>query len=377
MNHIYLDHAAATEMYGAVQTKLQNFLDSDLYGNPSSVHEMGRKSRNILDQARIDASKIFECQLDEIFFTSGATEAMGLGIVGGYLGPRSEKREERKVLVSPLVHSCVWGAVGFLEQNFGVEVETLPITDEGFLDLKKIDEKLLGSAAMIVVEHGNSEIGVVQPVAKLGKMLDKLEEEKPLLIVDCAASVVCEKISLEYQKCDMLVISGEKFGAPAGSGLLLKRKDVKLQPLVNGSQEFGFRGGTENVFGIYGLVEALKQKESRRGAERESLKALHAYFRSEFVKRFPDYEVTTPEKDFLPHIFHFRLPEEKAEVFVQRADLAGFCISAGSACSSGAITGSRALQNLGLSEDESRRGVRVSFGVETTTEELEQFLDWI
>ncbi len=381
---VYLDHAASTPPYLVVQDQLQRLI-SQAHGNPSSIHQIGRKSRSLIDTARITIAKLFECQLDEIIFTSGATEAMHLGIVGSFLShyqPEASNHHPKKIYVSPLVHSCVQNALQYLENNYAVEIKHLPLTAGGYIDVENIESGIFETASHIILEHGNSETGHLQPVAKLGKKINKWKEEnkenpKPILIVDAAASAVTEKISLEYQKCDMLILSGEKIGGISGTGVLVKKKSIEIQPLIIGSQEFGFRGGTENIIGIYALGKALEIKEEERDREVERLRDLHSYLCEQFMNKLPHYQVTTPIENNLPHIFHFILPEEKAEIFVQRADLAGFCISAGSACSSGAITGSKALINLGFTEQESQRGVRISFGTSTTKKEINQFLAWM
>ena len=375
---IYLDHAAGTVSYPLD-------IPTNLYANPSSIHGLGRVVRGELDIARRSIAEDLECESSEIVFTSGATEAVHLAIIGHYLARREQRTVNSGrgvVYSSPLVHSCVWAALNFLETHFQVEIKLLPVDKSGFLDLDQIGEVIFSEADIIVTEFGNSEIGLLQPVTKLGKKLDKWAQahqnhQKPTYIVDAAAAVVTEKIVLEYQKCDFLTLSGEKFGGLKGSGVLLHRRGVGLNPIIGGSHELGYRGGTENVVGTLAFANALRLHSELRTAIRERLVDLHNLARTYFQKNLPNCKITTPEQDFLPHVFHFIIPNSTAAVFVARADQAGLAISAGSACSSGTTTESKVLKHLGLSEQESNRGVRISFGRTTTQEELEAALDII
>lgn len=370
---IYLDHAAATNPYPRSLD-----VDEELYANPSSIHAPGQVVRAALDKARLQLARDLECQPTEIVFTSGATEAIHLAIIGHYLS-RSNKRGV--VYTSPLVHSCVWSALSFLETHFAVEVRHLPIDADGFLDLAAIGEAVFAEADLIVTEFGNSEIGLLQPVTKLGKALEKWVSEtgqpKPALIVDAAAAVVTEKVALEYQKCDFIALSAEKFGGLKGSGLLLHRTGVPLTSIIGGSHELGYRGGTENVMGALALSNALQWHEEAKTATRKSLLKWHQLTRAWFTDNLPSCQITTPVENFLPHVFHFILPSSSAALFVAKADQAGLAISAGSACSSGTTTASKVLLHLGLDEVAAGRGVRLSFGRITTPTELREALEII
>ncbi|MCK5461326.1 aminotransferase class V-fold PLP-dependent enzyme [Candidatus Gracilibacteria bacterium] len=376
MSEIYLDHAAATPIYPEVLEKISE-AGKICFGNPSSIHQEGIKVKTILDETRYGVAKFFECKIGEVVFTSGATESLNLAIIGNYLHQRvGDKTFKGTIFISPLVHASITGACTFLEKHFGAEIKFLPIENSGFLNMEQIDAKIFDKANIIVCEHGNSEIGIVQPIAKLGKKIKKYREEKekgtPVFIVDTAASVVTEKISLSHQVCDMLTVSGEKFGAGAGSGILIKQSKVLLSSLFHGSHEFGLRGGTENWLGILGLKEALKLHEKNRVKMREHFKTLQEFARKYFIEKFPEIKITTPRKNFLPHIFHFRLLKESGELFVQKCDLDGVCISAGAACSSGNVSGSSILKNIGCSDKEAKRGIRISFGRNTMENDLKK-----
>lgn len=368
----YFDHAAATTMYPEVRALLQKLVGRD-FGNPSSIHSAGRESRAVIDSARLQVSQSLHVSLDEIVFTSGATEAMHLAVVGHWLSLDIEARQ-KKLLVSPLSHGCVFGALGFLQKHFDVTVDFLPLDSQGFFDVDKLGDFPPQDYSMVIAEHGNSEIGHIQPVQKLWQWSES-GINGPKIILDLAASSVTEDISTESLKYNVAVLSGEKIGGISGAGLLIARSGFDVEPLISGSQEWGRRGGTENIMGIAALGLALEIKTQKRFEERAKLLKQNQKWRLELANPLcrsatsplclgessEGYEITTPADNFLPHVLHFLLPEgQVASTFVQQMDLKGICLSAGSACRSGTVTGSRALQTMGYSEDEAKRGVRVS-----------------
>lgn len=372
--YLYFDHAAATTPRTEALAALK---EAGLGGNPSSVHATGRQARGLVDEARIALAEACLVSPEEVIFTSGATEALHLGIIGAYLaraGKKLAQQDGRVIYVSPLVHHCVWSALDFLTKHHGVEVRLLPIGKTGHLDLECIGESVFSNADLVVCEHLNSEIGVLQPVAKLGKKMlkwaEETEKQKPIFVVDSAAAVVTERVGLDFCKADLVALSGEKFGGLSGAGVLFKAKNLPLEPLVAGSHEWGWRGGTENVVGITALNAAYQAHLAQQNTLKNRLEGYWHDLHAAFESSFPHHRVLTPQKGRGSHIFHFLLPVGEAARFVAQADLAGLALSAGSACSSGAVEGSQVLLNLGYDAATSLRGVRISFGWNTTKKEI-------
>ncbi len=365
MTATYLDHAASTTLCPEAERAIQD--TSAIIGNPSATHAHGRAARAILDQSRFKCSQIFGCKTNEVLFTSGATEAINMAMIGSYLA----SGKKRKIWLSPLCHKSMWESAEFLRQNFDAQIELIPVTKDGFFAPEIFEPDFFSDAILIVVEHGNSELGILQPVEQIGKATSGLENP-PLLIIDTAASIVTEDISLKKFKADFCTISAEKFGGPKGAGILIKKESAPLEPLFRGSQEFGLRGGTENISGIAGMARALEIHEGTKDKLKVHLTSLHQFTRDYFEKNFPTLKITTPTDNFCPHIFHFLLDEMMADLFVSQCDLEGVLISAGSACSSSSITGSRVLKNLGYTEEEAKKGIRISFGQDTTQKDLEK-----
>ena len=371
---IYLDHAASTSLYPEAIQAMQRACK--IIGNPSSIHFQGREAKSILDEARIKCAEILCCNASEVIFTSGATESLNLAMIGGYLARRSGGGT---VWVSPLSHACVRGAADFLKKHFGAAVCFLPLDKHGFFAKKTFDPNFFKGSALVAVEHGNSEIGLLQPVEKIGEAIKAMSDKGddfPVFIVDCAASIVTESISFEKLCADFVALSGEKFGGPKGSGILLKNKNTPLEPIFKGSQEFGLRGGTENIQAVAGIAKALELHERGRSGLNNKWQELHRFIRNYFQEKWPHLRITTPEKNFLPHIFHFLLGGGMSSgLFVAKCDLGGLSISAGSACASGCVRGSSVLKNLGVSEEDSGRGVRISLGRETSFSDVQRCLE--
>lgn len=376
-DYLYFDHAAATSIRPEAWAAIASLRSLPL-ANPSSTHQYGRQSKALIDEARIKFAELCMVKSDEVIFTSGATEAVHTGLIGAYLGLKTKRPARRGrgvVYTSPLVHSCVWAALDFLKQNHQVEIKKLPILSTGHLDLETIDEALIGESDMIVIEHLNSEIGVLQPASKLGKKIIRYAEEtgnsKPIFMVDAAASAVSELVGLDFQKCDLLSLSAEKIGGLSGTGVLLRRQKLVLKPLLGGSQEWGRRGGTENTLGITAFHRAYTAYHQHLEPQNTQLDLINERLRSFFETELKEYKITTPREGSGRHILHVVAPIEPASLIVAQADLKGVAISAGSACSSGSVENSKVLSALGYDEETSQRGFRISWGWSTTMAETE------
>jgi|GEM_PF-4386678 len=178
-----------------------------------------------------------------------------------------------------------------------------------------------------------------------------------------------ELIGLDFFKCDLLAFSGEKFGALSGTGVLLKSQKTLLKPVQGGTQEWGYRGGTENIIGISAFASAYQVHHQNLETQNELLKKIGTVVRS-FLET-QKVKIITPKEGSALHVLHFLLPVGEASLFIAQADLAGIALSAGSACSSGSVEGSKALINLGLNETEAQRGIRISWGWDTSVEQAE------
>jgi cysteine desulfurase len=345
---IYLDHAATTPMLPEAIEAVADGMRR--WANPSSPHAEGRAARAALEDARARIKAALDWD-GELIFTSGASESIAIGVNRG--------RADRK-LVSAIEHDSVMRAA---------PDATVLSVEKGAIDEDVLDSLLAqGGRPLVAIQHINSETGAIQPVSSLAK---RVRDAGGLLLSDCAQSA--GKFALP--DADMLVVSAHKFGGPPGIGALLLRDFAILEPV--GGQEFGYRGGTENLPAVLGFAAALEATPVDADGN-----ALWLGREQGIADNIYDleYDMQRAGGDWVGgkvvcahHIIAITMPHLAAAAQLIRFDAAGFSISAGSACSSGTLKTSRALKGFGLDDDAASRTIRVSFGWSTTPEEIAAF----
>lgn len=364
----YLDHAAATDVHPSVQALVQTLLQQEIK-NPSSVHHSGRNARTIIDRARATVAEILRKTPEQIVFTSGATESVAHAMVGGCLCGSKPPT----ILVSPFAHSCVQAAAQWCVRHIGATVVALPV--QGALwDIPALHEASLKDITLIAVEDGNSETGAIQDIPAL---LEQVKNHNPSIpvIVDGAAGFVGGVESYTLSGVSAYTLSGEKCGGLAGTGCLVLGEGFSPAPIIPGTQERGYRGGTQNTIGIAAFAHALELFAS----EKTGLIQKWGELKKRLIAGLRDIPgiTQTLEGDIpsLPHIHHILLPEGwRGDSMVARLDMQGVAVSAGTACSSGSVSASPVLQAMGYDESTAQRGIRISFGRTTTHEDIDFFL---
>lgn len=340
MPSIYLDHAATTPLLPAArEAMLEGFA---IWANPSSPHKAGRAARAALEDARSRVKAALGWE-GEVIFTSGASEALGIGL--------GRAQVERRI-VSAVEHDAVFRATP--------DAEILPIR-EGEPDSDALGEMLAQPGrAVVAVQSINSETGTVLMPFVRNALAEQVRAAGGLLLADCSQSAGKEPLP----DADMIVVSAHKLGGPIGIGALLVRDWPMLAP--SGGQERGYRPGTENLPGAMALAAALEAGdcETWQTTAEQRFDFKNALFRNG--------EVLTPGVQ-CSHIFAVAAPRMAATAMLIRMDSLGFAISAGSACSSGTLKPSRVLQGFGIDPDVARRTIRVSLGWNTTPTELDAF----
>jgi cysteine desulfurase len=341
ISHIYLDHAATTPMLPAAR---EAWLEgAAIWANPSSPHASGRAARAALEDARARVKAALGWE-GEVLFTSGASEALAIGL--------GRAKAERR-LVSAVVHDAVFRAAP--------DAEVLPVVD-GEVDSEALGAALARGRAVVAVQSVNSETGTVLLPYANDPVVAQVRAAGSLFLADSSQSA--GKTALP--DADMVVVSAHKLGGPVGIGALLVRDSGMLEP--SGGQERGYRAGTENLPGALAFAAALE-------AGGIDSWATSAEQRLGFGKRLSDYgEILQPGIQ-CSHIFAVASPKISATAMLIRMDAMGFAISAGSACSSGTLKQSRVLQGFGIDADLARRTVRVSIGWSTTPAELDAFAE--
>lgn len=251
MQHIYLDHAATSPMHPDVVKSMLPFM-TEAFGNPSSIHFFGRKSRHAVDEARQTIADSINAKPNEIIFTSGGTEADNLAIIGTAMKMQGKGKH---IITSAIEHHAVLHTCENLEKQ-GFTVTYLPVNEAGLVSVKDVEAALTPETILVTIMFGNNEVGAIQPIREIGELL---QDHQAVFHTDAVQAYGLVDIDVNHYKIDLLSVSAHKINGPKGTGFLFMREGVKLAPLLfGGEQEKKRRAGTENVAGIIGLQTAAQ-----------------------------------------------------------------------------------------------------------------------
>jgi cysteine desulfurase len=362
---IYLDHAASTPMHPEALRRMLPYM-TELYGNPSSIHSSGRDALAAITQARDSIGAALNVSGRRILFTGGGTESDNLAL----FGLAARQKYSGHLIATRTEHHAVLHACERLEQ-LGVAVTYLPVDETGRVQPEEVRRALRPDTFLITVMHGNNETGTVQPVQEIGRIA---REAGIPFHVDAVQAFGAVKLDLAKQPIDLLSLSAHKIGGPKGVGALYVTDKLVVQPLLyGGNQERGRRAGTENVPGIVGFGAAAELVTGDRLKERRAcLEGLRELLLHELTRLLPPgaFLVNGHPTERLPQILNISFPGVSAETLLMNLDLAGVCVSSGSACTSGSLTPSHVLTAMGLASGRVKSAVRFSFAPSTTAEEI-------
>jgi cysteine desulfurase len=363
---IYLDHAATTPLDEKVLEAMLPYLQGK-YGNPSSVHALGREARAAVEGARAKIAQTLNAEPKEIVFTSGGTESVNAVHKGAALDWGGKGGH---FIISSVEHSCVLECADWLVKN-GFEVTRVPVDPEGRVDPKDVEKAVRKDTLLVSIMAANNEVGTLEPFREIGQWC---REKGILFHTDAVQAYGKMSIDVQNDPMDFLSVSAHKIYGPKGAGFFYRRKGVGLVPLIHGGgQERDSRGGTENVAGIVGLGEAAKLIHGEE-TERGRLRGLTDVFIADLKRICPRVKLNGPldSSRRVPGIVNVTLPGLSGEALVQGLDAKGFAVSSGPACSAGSAPPSRVLMAMGRSEKEAKQGLRVSFGRSNTVEQAKQ-----
>lgn len=364
---IYFDYNATTPLDAAVRAELLPFL-TDFWGNPSSVHQVGRKARALLDDARDRAARFLGAKPSEIIFTSGGTEANNLAIFGT---ARLLKAKGRHLITTAVEHHAGLHCFDYLEKKEGFNVTRLPVDPEGRVSVADFEQAIRPDTVFASVMAANNEIGTIQPVAKIGAIC---QERGILFHTDAVQWFGKEPFShISQFKADLVSICGHKFHGPKGAGILYIKSPLHPDPLFfGGGHENERRAGTENLAAIIGLVSALEKFVKTPVFDRNHLAPWIASLR-QLVTTLPGCELVSPAEGCLGNTVAFTVQGTEGMTLMAGLDMEGICASSGSACSAGSLEPSHVILALGKREVANSL-VRFSLGRETTVEEVNYVL---
>ncbi len=367
---IYLDYSATTPPSPEAIAAMQSVL-TQLWGNPSSLHQWGQRGATVVEEARIRVAQLLNApDPASIIFTTGGTEADNLAITG----VTRHYRTPQHVIISSVEHSAVAQPVLFLEQQ-GWEVTRLPVNRQGRVNPRDLEEALQSNTVLVSIIYGQSEVGTLQPIEVLGNILRSRRRSTVLFHTDAVQIAGRLPIDVQRLPVDLLSVSSHKIYGTQGAGALYVRPGVELMPLLGGGgQERGLRSGTQAVPAIAGFGVAAELAGAKISVEMRRLYGL----RDRLFDRLSDVEGLVPTGDLLhrlPHHVSFCLTDTEritGKTLVRQMNLAGIGISAGSACHSGKLSPSPILLAMGYSESAALGGIRLTLGRDTTIADI----DW-
>ncbi|WP_091231567.1 cysteine desulfurase family protein [Microbacterium sp. 3J1] len=352
---LYLDHAATTPVRAEVWEAMRPYL-FDVFGNPSSHHEVGEAAASALEDARSRVAAVLGMRAGDVVFTGGGTEANNLAVKGIVLARLHDGR--RHLVVSPIEHESILESAEYLERFHGVRVTRIAVDTVGRITPDALQAAMSDDTALVALGHANNEIGTIQDVPALAAVAHRAGVP---LHVDAVQSA--SWLPLSGLGADAVAIAGHKLGTPKGIGALAVRGRIPLEPLLHGGgQERGRRSGTENVAGAVALATALELAEAERGVVNAGVSAVSSDFIREVLRAVPQAALTGDPASRLPATASFTFAGVSGEAVLLELERRGVVSSSGSACAAGSDDPSHVLLACGVDPAVAQTSVRFSFG---------------
>lgn len=371
---IYLDHAATTPLRPEALQAMLPYLQEG-FGNPSSIHAVGQRARKALEDARETVARVLECRPNEVVFTSGGTESDNAAIKGGALALRPTGNH---IVTTAIEHHAVLHVCHQLE-GFGFGVTYVPVDSDGLVNPQDVLDAITDQTVLVSVMYANNEIGTVEPVAEIARLVKERAKEQGRTILvhtDAVQAAGYLDLSVKTLGVDMLSLSAHKFHGPKGVGALYVRRGTPFSPLLmGGGQERERRSGTENVPAIVGMAEALRLSELEREAACAHSAALRDRVAAGILETVPGVILNGHPTRRLPNNVNVCFPGLEAEPVLLGLDLKGIYASSGSACSTASLEPSHVLTAIGRPADVARGSLRVTVGRGTTEDDVDYFLE--
>ncbi len=366
----YLDNSATTVCEPGVVEKVVQMM-SVIYGNPSAMHNKGVEAENYVKEAKEIIAKTMKVQEKELIFTSGGTESNNLAIMGC---AAANHRMGKHLITTRIEHPSVGNVMKHMEEE-GFEVTYLPVDENGIVKLDKLKEALRPDTMLVSVMHVNNEIGAVQPIEEISKIV-KANNKATLFHVDAIQSYGKYRIYPKKMGIDLLSVSGHKIHGPKGVGFLYCDAKVKIKPILfGGGQQKDLRSGTENVPGIVGIAEAAKEIYTDFETKIEQLYEIKEHFIEEVLKLEGTKINGLTTRDSAPHVVSVSFPGVRSEVLLHSLEEREVYASAGSACSTNKPAVSATLKSINAPKEHLDSTLRFSFSVHTTKEEIDYCIE--
>jgi cysteine desulfurase len=364
----YLDFNATTPPAEFLQTKVGDWLQQ--WGNPSSIHQVGRGPKTLLRESRQKIAQFIGADSLEIIFTAGGSEANNLALRGSFEYAKLHAQSRNEIIVSSVEHPSLMKSAQSLVA-MGAKLHILPVSREGQIDLKSYQNLLCEKTLMVSVMLANNETGTIFPVKEMAALA---HARGALFHADCVQAMGKLEFNVKELGVDFASFAGHKFYAFKGAGFLYSARGSNLQTQIyGGGQERHRRGGTENLLAICSLAE-MTQFKSEILVQGLRIQKMRDYFESEVLKQISDVSVTASKTLRLPNTSSLVIPGVDGETLLMNLDMRGFGASTGAACSSGSPEPSPTLLALGLSREQAQSSLRVGLGWSTEESEVESFI---
>lgn len=361
---IYFDHAATTPLDERVFEKMKPYF-TEIFGNPNSQHVFGRESVKAVDEARDTIAKIINARPNEVYFTSGGTEADNWALRGV---AKAYKNKGKHIIISPIEHAAMLSTAKALEKE-GFLIEFMKVDEFGVIDLNHLKSIVRDDTILVACMMANNEVGTIEPIKEIAEIA---HEKGALAFTDAVQAAGVIETDVKELGVDLMSMSSHKIYGPKGVGALYIRNGVKIESIISGGhQERMKRGGTTNVPGVVGFAEAFRIANEEMDKNFKYVSALRDRFIDRVLAEIPYIKLNGHRENRLPANADFSFQFIEGESILFSLDLAGIAVSSGSACSSGSLEPSHVLLALGLPEELAHGSIRFSFGKHNTEEEID------
>ncbi|MFV3011385.1 cysteine desulfurase NifS [Clostridium botulinum] len=367
---VYMDYSATTYTKPEVLEEMLPFFTEN-FGNPSSLYSFSDKTKKAVNLARERVSKALNAEKNEIFFTSGGSEADNWALKGiAY----ANKKKGNHIITTKIEHHAILHTAQFLEKE-GFKVTYLPVDEEGFVSVEDIKNAITDETILVSVMFANNEVGTIEPIKEIGELC---KEKNIYFHTDAVQAIGHVDIDVKDMNIDLLSMSAHKFYGPKGVGALYIKNGVKIQNLIHGGgQERGKRASTENTAGIVGLGKAIELAMENMPEENKKLSNLRGRLIRGIEERIPEVKLNGP-KDMsrrLPNNVNFSFIGIEGETLLLDLDMNGIFGSTGSACASASLDPSHVLLSIGLPHETAHGSLRLSLGAKNTEEDIDYVLE--
>lgn len=369
-NTVYLDYAATTYVKPEVLEEMLPYF-TQKFGNPSSFYSISRENRMAIDKARAQVAKALNCDVNEVYFTGGGSEADNWAIKGI---ASAHKNKGNHIITTKIEHHAVLHTCQYLEKH-GFEVTYLDVDDKGLVNLEELKNAITDKTILVSIMFANNEIGTIEPIKQIGEIC---RERKIFFHTDAVQAVGNVAIDVKDMNIDLLSLAGHKIYGPKGVGVLYIRKGIKIDNLIHGgSQERNRRAGTENIPGVVGLGKAIELATDNLEEHRNKMIALRDRLIDGLLK-IPYTRLNGAEGDKrLPGNVNVCFEFVEGESILLSLDFKGICASSGSACTSGSLDPSHVLLAIGLPHEIAHGSLRLTLGEGSKEEDVDYILEVI